>query len=326
MSWKKKVAIGVGSLVGLLVVAAVGLWIWKPWVPPVEVTDPGATGQRIADGGLLANYFPGTGTGKRPGILVLGGSEGGLGKGPTREAQALAAQGYAVLQLAYFRGPGQPKALEMLPLELFTHGLDWLKARPEVDGTRLAVVGGSKGAEAALLIASRHPELRAVVAGMPSSVAWAGFSWETFGSKASSWSEGGKPVPFLPYGPFVFKQGAISVYAGGLVHLAAHPEAYIPIEKTSAPVLLLCGEKDSLWPSCTMARQVEARAKQFGRPAVTVLAYPDAGHGVLGLPRKPGDPDIAKLAGLGGSGDGNNAARIDGWPKILAFLKAALNP
>ena len=326
MSWKKKIAIGFGSLIGLLAVAAIGLWIWKPWVPPVEMTDPGPAGRRIAADGLLANYFPGTGTGKRPAILVLGGSEGGLGKAATRESQALAAQGYAVLQLAYFRSPGQPKPLELLPLELFTHGLDWLKAQPEVDGSRIAVVGGSKGAEAALLVASRHPELKAVVAGMPSSVVWAGFSWETFGSKVSSWTEAGKPVSFLPLGSFDRKQGVISVYVGGLAQLATHADAIIPIERTSAPVLLLCGEKDELWPSCAMARQVEARAKQFGHPAVTVLAYADAGHAVMGLPRQPGDPDIAKLGSMGGSGEGNNAARADGWPKVLGFLKAALNP
>ena len=58
-----------------------------------------------------------------------------------------------------------------MPLELFDRALGWLKAQEEVDGARLAIVGGSKGAEAALIVASRHPELRAVVAGMPSSVA-----------------------------------------------------------------------------------------------------------------------------------------------------------
>ena len=325
MGWKRTVGIGCVSLVGLAVVAGAGVWIWKPWVPPVEVADPGPTGRRVTANGLFANYFPGKGEGKRPGILLLGGSEGGLGVATLRQAQALAAQGYSVLQLSYFRVSDKTEKLELIPLELFGRGLDWLRAQPEVAADRIAVMGGSKGGEAALLVASRHPELKAVVAGMPSSVAWAGFSWATFGSSVSSWSEGGKPVPFLPYGPFVYGEGVLSVYRGGLAGLAAHPDAVIPIERTTAPVLLICGEKDTLWPSCPMARQVEARAKQFGHPAVAVLAYADAGHGVLGRPRYPGDPKFGDLGSLGGSPAGNNAARIDSDPKIAAFLKAALN-
>jgi dienelactone hydrolase len=97
----------------------------------------------------------------------------------------------------------------------------------------------------------------------------------------------------------------------------------IPVERAAAPLLLICGEADNVWPSCPMARAVKARAEQHGRPAVTLLAYRQAGHGVFGMPRSPSDPKLADLAKLGGTPQGNNTARQDNWPKMLAFLDAA---
>ncbi len=329
MRWKRPLAIAAAVVVALVAVGGGYIWYAAPWKPPVVIADPGAGGRRVADRGLLANYWAGNSSGIRPAVLTLGGSEGGLGDGAAGEARELAARGYAVLQLSYFRGPGQNAKLENLPLEYFTTALDWLGSRPDVDRTCMAVVGGSKGAEAALLIATRHPELKAIVAAMPSSVVWAGVDWN-FGKVGSSWSERGKPLPWLDLGAFDFarvgKEGLVTMYAAGLATLPQHPDAAIPVERIKAPVLLICGESDKLWPSCPMARQVEARAREPGGPAVTILAYAGAGHGVQGRPRAADDPDIAKLGSMGGSGAGNNRALIDNWPKLLAFLDAALKP
>lgn len=329
MRWKRALAITAAVVVGLVVVAGAYLWFAAPWKPSVVMAEPGDGGRRVTDRGLVANFWPGSGDGARPAVLMLGGSEGGLGDGVAAEARELAGRGYAVLQLSYFRAPGQNPKLEAVPLEYFATALDWLGAQPGVDRARIGIVGGSKGAEAALLVATRQPELRAVVAAMPSSVVWAGVDWN-FGKVGSSWSEGGTPLPWLGLGAFdysrVGKDGVVTMYAEGLATLPQHPDAAIPVERIKAPVLLICGEADRLWPSCPMARQVEARARARGGPAVTLLAYPDAGHGVQGRPRKPGNPAIARLGEMGGSGDGNNRARADNWPKLLAFLDAALKP
>lgn len=55
-------------------------------------------------------------TGPRPGVLVLGGFEGGV---PLNMAAWLASHGYAALALAYFRYEDLPTALEEIPLEYF---------------------------------------------------------------------------------------------------------------------------------------------------------------------------------------------------------------
>jgi len=231
----------------------------------------------------------------------------------------LQAAGFSVLQVSYYRAPGQPAAFSRVPLETFDSALAWLRKQTGVDKRRIGVLGASKGAEGALITASRHMDIRAVVAGMPSAYQWAAFSWDGADVPGASWSLAGNDLPFLPYGAFDPAVGMASIYEGGLKDAAAHADAAIPIEASPAPVLLVCGKADALWPSCPMADMLKARD-----PRVTVLAYDDAGHAVFGPPLVADSPSLPVLASLGGSPGGNNAARGDSWPKVIAFLQGAL--
>jgi dienelactone hydrolase len=305
------------ALTVLVCSAGAVVWITKPWVPGIVISDPGAAGRRVNEHGVFANYFPVRNATNGPAVLLLGGSEGGI-KG-TAVARNLQAAGFSVLQAGYFGGPHQPKQLERIPLETFDRALAWLRNQPEVDPQRVGVVGQSKGAEAALLVGTRDHALRAVVASSGSSYTWPGINWNSFKADAS-WTSQGKDLPVLPYGPFhlfSFLHGDIGrVYREGLPKRARHADAAIQPRDITAPVILLCGEDDTLWPSCTMARQMKAR-----EASVEVLAYPHAGHHVFGPPTNLGDPALRKW---GGTPAGNNAARSDAWPKVIAFLHAAL--
>lgn len=287
--------------------------------PPSEVIE-------LRQQGLIANYYPAKleGTGG-PGLLMLGGSEGGLSDGVADEAEALRAEGISVLQLSFYRFDGQPQNLENIPLETFDRGLEWLSGRSEVDAGRIGVYGTSKGAEAALITASRHPELEAVVAIVPSSVSWQGINWD-FDERVptASWTLNGEPYPALPYGAFDYRTGVYSLYANGLEAVGDHPEAVIAVEKTDAPMLLVCGGADALWPSCPMAEAIKERADAAGH-AVTLLAYPEAGHGAGGRPADTLDPATKDdTLDWGGTPATNNAAKADSWPRIVAFLKHEL--
>jgi dienelactone hydrolase len=329
--WLKRLGITLGVLAVLLIAGGAWLWTAKPWIPEIELAEPGPGGTRINAPGLIGNFYPGSGGGggPRPAILLLGGSEGGLGDAVDKEAQLLARQGFAVLALAYYRLPGQPAKLELVPIESFTRALDWLKTQPGVDPARLAMMGTSKGAEAALLVASRRPDVRAVVAAVPSHVVWQGFDWSFVPVESGSWSAGGKPVPFLP---IITVGWSGDVYGPALATAGQHPEAAIPVERLNGPVLLLCGEEDRLWPSCPMARAAKARRDrarrdQAGSGTETVLlAYKDAGHFGVGPPPARGTEVPWMITMMGGTKDGNVAARADGWPRTLAFLKQALAP
>lgn len=310
----------------VLLAAAVGLWLWHPWVPPTVIADPEPTGKRVHERGVFANYYPAEGDEPGPAILLLGGSEGGISEFVTDVAIEIQREGYSVLIPGYFDVPGQPGNLERVPLETFDRALDWLLDQDEVDRERVGIAGVSKGAEAALLVATRHPELRAVVAGVPSSYVWPGISW-TDPWPDSSWTLNSEPLPMLPYGRpgLSFFTGDIGqVYRRGLPKRAAHPDAAIAIEAIESPVLLICGEEDKLWPSCEMARQLKERAVDRNGPPVRILAYQDAGHLCVGPPLERTDELYGLLTRLGGTATGNNAARGDAWPKILDFARRHL--
>ena len=302
--------------------AFTGLGAGQMKIPPVQVASPGETGRRITEDGLLANYFPAPG--KAPAALVLGGAEGGLGPDWGNVAKAMQSDGFSVLQLSYFRAPGQNPRLELIPLEYFAAALRWLRRQAEVDPTRLAIVGFSKGAEAALLLAVRNPDVKAVIAAGPSGVVWPGIVWEgTTMPIGSSWSEHGKPVPHLPHVPYDATKGGTMAdnFRASLAAMSKHPEAIIPVERIAGRVLLICGEDDRTFPSCPMARQIEQQLREHRRPAATVIAHKAAGHPTFGLPLPPDNP---RLTSAGGTAEGTNAARTDSWQKALAFLKTTL--
>jgi hypothetical protein len=293
-----------------------------PGLPAPTVGDPGPDGRRVDTAGVFGNYFAVKAPGRRPAVLLIGGSEGGLQPGSGGIVGGLMGAGFDVLYVCYFGCPGTPPQLNSVPLETFDRALAWLEAQPGVDPERIGVVGGSKGAEAALLVATRRTELRAVVVGMPSSAAWPAISASA--TPPSSWTLAGAPVPFLPYALRSYaKSGIFGLYNDALPTEPQHPNAVIPVERIAAPMLLVCGEADTLWPSCPMADEIAARRAAHRKPAPVILRYPNAGHGVFGPPPPKLTP---ALANLGGTPEGNAAARADSWPKALTFLEARLRP
>lgn len=134
---------------------------------------PGVTRTPVREQGLVATLFQPPGAGPFPAILVVGGSEGGIGFAELRAA-LLAAHGYAALALAYFALEHLPDELVNIPLEYFETALHWLQRQPTIRGDQLAVLGGSKGGELGLLLGALYPELKAMIVYVPSGVVWNG--------------------------------------------------------------------------------------------------------------------------------------------------------
>ncbi|SRR5581483_11687562 len=226
----------------------------------------------------------------RPTILVLGGSEGGF-EGARPLASVLAGLGYNAFAFAYFGVQDMPPALVKIPLESFCKALDWLERQPFVLPGALGIAGGSKGAEAALLVAGLRPELRVVVAYLPTHVVWECID-EAHGTAASSWTLAGKELPFVPYRRRD-SSSAASNYGWETVrdlHIAslatAEPaivtKALIPIENIHGAVLLFSAGGDLVWPSTSSADAIEKRARTLKRPPVVKhVNFPDAGHAFL---------------------------------------------
>ena len=106
-------------------------------------------------------------------------------------AALLAAHGMTALSLAYFGQDDLPKDLIGIPVEYFVEAVRWL-------GTP-AVLGFSRGAEAALLTASICPDVRAVVAMVPGTLTGGGISpSDPSAMTKSAWTLEGQPLPLLP--------------------------------------------------------------------------------------------------------------------------------
>lgn len=328
--WKRLLLAVLVLLVG---VAGVGAYFWfNRELPPISIADPGKGGERVMLGDVPANYFPAAGPGRHPALILLGGSDGSLREFRNVYARLLAAEGYSVLYPGYYMTREDNRSFNMVPLETFDRALEWLKGRPEVDGQRIGIIGHSKGAEAALIVASRHPDIKAVVAAMPSDVVWQGFDFNStdMGKFSSSWSEGGRPVPFVKYKLLSwyqwFSSDALSrMYRQSWEQAASYPGAAIALDKIGGDVLLICGGQDMIWPSCPMAEKAKEKLEAAGAQSTTLLAYPDAGHWAFGPTKNLQAYDQRTLGQTGGTAETDLAARADQWPKLLGFLKQNLD-
>ncbi|MBB3035138.1 acyl-CoA thioester hydrolase/BAAT C-terminal domain-containing protein [Alteriqipengyuania lutimaris] len=322
----KKIGCGCGGLVLLLLLAAIGIWLWKPWAQlvPLEMVEPEpSVGERVDTDDVLGNFYPARGVENGPAILLIGGSEGGLGSDMTRLARALQADGFSVLHQSYWRAPGQPERLEGIPLETFQRGLAWLRTRPEVDPSRLAMMGWSRGSEATQLLAMRDESIRAVVLGMPGNAVAPGFTWDApWKQYGSPWTWRGEAFDYLDMSEVqMFGRDMDEVGRDLMALQDEQPEAIIPIEEVGVPVLMICGEADGVWASCPMARKIEERADANGKDDVRLLAYADAGHYGYGAPVSEDDPAFENLSRLGGSNEGTAEALREGYREIVRFLR-----
>ncbi len=114
---------------------------------------------------LFAWFVPALGAGPAPAVVVMHGW-GANASLMLPAAAPLHAAGFAVLLVdARCHGASDDEDFTSLPrfAEDIETGLDWLGQQPGVDGARLAIMGHSVGAGAALLCAARRADVRAVV-------------------------------------------------------------------------------------------------------------------------------------------------------------------
>jgi dienelactone hydrolase len=256
-------------------------------------------------------FLPNT-SGPHPGVLVVGGSEGGM---PRQKAAWLASHGYAALALAYFHYEDLPQNLQSIPLEYFGRALVWMTQQPEIAADRIAVMGTSRGGELALQLGSMYSPIKAVVAYVPANVRYPACCGSA--SPAYAWTWKGQPLSYLP----VRSRG----------DRAAEMVAAIAVENTQGAILVISGEDDGIWPSSMMCNSVVDRLKssRFSYP-VEHLKYAHAGH-------RAGRPEIVPawhgtmrhpISGneenLGGNAKGDALSSLDAIPKVLEFLQQNL--
>ncbi len=287
----------------------------------------GVSVEELKDQGLVATFYKPQSKARRAGIILVGGSSGGIGW-QKNLAATLASQGYCALALAYFNTEGLPANLEKIPLEYFQKAIAWMSANPAVDKKRLAIIGVSKGGELALLLGSHFPQFKAVVAYVPGSVVFQSIIFQnqtTPDPLTSSWTYKGQDVPFVPYAnseKYRTSRRLVDLYEATLENREAVEKAAIKVENIQGAVLLISGTADAVWPSTQMSEAVIARLRQHQhRFAYKHISYTDAGHSIS----LPGYYPTADTLRNGGTLKANAHAQAQGWQEILAFLSRNLH-
>jgi dipeptidyl aminopeptidase/acylaminoacyl peptidase len=238
---------GIRRSLGAARVGETGLPVGLPWR---AVRLPTANGKT-----LFAWFIPAAPA--APALVVMHGW-GGNAEMMLPLAAPLHEAGYALLLVdARCHGRSDADSFASLPrfAEDIEAGLAWLAGQPEIDAGRLAIVGHSVGAAAALLVASRQPAVRAVV------------SLAAFAHPAAMMRRwlAAKRIPYWPLGAYVL------AYVQRVIgHRFDDIAPCHTIARVRCPVLLVHGLEDATVPVAE-ARQIHA-----GRPgdAVELLLVP----------------------------------------------------
>ena len=276
-----------------VVMLALALYAWIEWtVASFDThTPPARYGQ--VDSVLYARA-----DGKHPLLVGLGGSEGGNAWANDRwrpQRERFLDQGYAMLAVGYFGTPHSPAQLDRISLD-GVHAAILAAARdPRVDGRCIAVIGGSRGAELALLLASHYPDIKAVVAIVPGSAV---FPALTSAMSTPGFTLHDRPLPFVPVPwsatPRLLVHDLRGAFDKMVANTAAMEAAAIPVERINGAVYFVSASRDEFWPSRDMSDAMMARLKQHG------FVHP-AEHLVV---------------------EGGHAEPLDEFPRMEAFLQA----
>ena len=194
---------------------------------------------------LFGWFVPVSGQLPAPGVIVMH----GWGANASLMLPALAplhAAGFAVLLLdARCHGQSDAAAFTSLPrfAEDIEAGLDWMRQQKSVDSQRLAVMGHSVGAGAALLCATRRTDVRAVIS--LSAFAHPREIMRTFLADAH--------IPYPVFGWYVMRhvQAVIGARFDAIAPLTS-------MTRMRCPVLLVHGSDDAVVPFADAQRLLAA--------------------------------------------------------------------
>jgi len=316
-----KILVRALAAVVVLVLIVVGVRVVNGWrYPTGEGSDPRAlasydldqegmsiepvTGEYLSGFHLLPEEVTRAGV-----VVTFGGSEGSP---DFSRAVSLAEQGYEVYALFFFGQENQQDQLQDVPLEFFGELTDRIEAGSARPGP-LTVIGSSKGAELALLLAEQYQQIDNVVLFAPTMHSFQGL---VFGQDVpASFTRDGQDVPFLS-----FRDASLGALAGQLSAMAFnYPVSYLStyesaIDGSAAAdveaaaldptavdggLLVFAGGDDRMWPSAAAARQI-----QEANPSAQVHVYPEAGHIFAG-------PGHVNGMATGGTEEANAAAAED---------------
>ncbi|KAL7646641.1 UNVERIFIED_CONTAM: hypothetical protein RMT77_001892 [Armadillidium vulgare] len=270
----------------------------------------------IKEGRVRGALFIPKGEGPFPGVIDLFGNTGGLIE---HRAAQLAAHGFASFAVAYLGYDDLPKELDELDLSYFEDSLNILLNQPMVKKSGVGAVGVSKGADIVCSIGTYLPKVKAVVCinGLPVNT-WSPMRYKDI------------VVPGLPvhFDRLKLIEPNLMSAIDLLDDSEDFPETYIPLHKSEAEFLFICGLDDQTWDTVVETERAVKRAYENGKKNCEVVKYKGAGH-LIEPAYAPFTPASFHLyakcpAAWGGEPFFHSEAQVDSWKRILKFLKRTL--
>ena len=132
----------------------------------------------------------------------------------------------------------------------------------KINKHKIAITGGSRGGDLALLTGSYFKDIKCVVATVPGHVAFPG---HTNHFTNSAWTFDNKELPFVPVDeeavPFLLKHDLRGTFTAILKNSIAEEKGVIKVERINGPLLLLSATKDDHIPGVEMCDKMIARLK-----------------------------------------------------------------
>jgi dipeptidyl aminopeptidase/acylaminoacyl peptidase len=199
----------------------------------------------------------------QPLIVAFGGAEGGIDwqrNHMKSKRDSLIQKGYAILAIGYFNAEGTPTDLDRISLDAISDTIMNIARHPKIDNSKIALIGGSKGGELILNLASRYSQYKAVIALSTSNVSFPAITWS---ANTSSWTFKGKEVFYLP-APLATILPALKgdLYTAHKIMLEdkeASKNAEIQVENINGAILLISGKNDDQWPASEMSDRLIER-------------------------------------------------------------------
>ncbi len=202
----------------------------------------------------------------QPLVVGLGGSEGGNAWASDRwkkTRDTFLEKGYAFLAIGYFGCEGTPAILDKIAIDDIYAAIQAAKMNNKIDSKKVAIIGGSRGADLALLLGSYYKDINAVVAMSPSHAVFPGHTQEFI---TSCWTFNGKELPFIPLNdeaiPFLMKRDLRGTFEAMMKDSIAEEKSLIKVENINGSVLLLSATKDEIIPAVAMGEKMMLRLKE----------------------------------------------------------------
>lgn len=201
----------------------------------------------------------------QPLIVGLGGSEGGNAWTSDywkKTRDEFIKKGYAFLALGYFGANGTPDTLNKISIDDVYNAIKVATKDKHLNKKKIAIIGGSRGADLALLIGSYYKNVKCVVSIVGSNAVFPG---HTNHFSTSCWTYQNKELPFVPVNeeaiPFLMKQDLRGAFVAMLKDTLSVEKATIKVEQINGAVLFLSATQDEICPSTPMAEMMAERLK-----------------------------------------------------------------